>query len=380
MRWFAVLVLALGLGVMGCSETSGTGGSAGEGGSGGGVGGAAGDGGGGVGGSPALCVDNVCACTEAGIRAAIAEGGGPFTFDCDGPTTVVPGALIDIENDVILDGEGNLTVESGDFRVDDRIVVELRGFAFTNKSCVANIDPGTLIIRNCTITASDCSAALAAGPVFNSGAMTLTDSTVSGNEGTGKSQLGGGISNIGWMSITNSTVSGNTEVISGGGIWNLGTMLITNSTVSGNTASNSGGGIDNDGEMSITNSTVSGNTASNGGGIRNIGGMRLTNTLVDNDCVGIAVSGGHNIESPGDTCGFDQPTDQVNVSSDDLKLGELADNGGPTMTHALGAGSVAIDVIPEAECVDAEGEALMTDQRGEPRDSMCDVGAFEVRP
>jgi hypothetical protein len=32
------------------------------------------------------------------------------------------------------------------------------------------------------------------------------------------------------------------------------------------------------------------------------------------------------------------------------------------------------------DCVDAEGEPLTTDQRGERRDSMCDVGAFEVQP
>jgi len=37
-------------------------------------------------------------------------------------------------------------------------------------------------------------------------------------------------------------------------------------------------------------------------------------------------------------------------------------------------GSVAIDVIPEADC------DVATDQRGEPRGSMCDVGAFEVQP
>ena len=66
--------------------------------------------------------------------------------------------------------------------------------------------------------------------------------------------------------------------------------------------------------------------------------------------------------------------------TDNLKLGPLQDNGGPTMTHALGEGSVAIDVIPEAECVDADGASLTTDQRSELRDSMCDVGAFEVQP
>jgi len=58
------------------------------------------------------------------------------------------------------------------------------------------------------------------------------------------------------------------------------------------------------------------------------------------------------------------------MSAEELNLGELADNGGPTMTHALltePTVSVAIDQIPEAECLDADGAALTTDQRGEPR-------------
>jgi hypothetical protein len=67
-----------------------------------------------------------------------------------------------------------------------------------------------------------------------------------------------------------------------------------------------------------------------------------------------------------------------------LSLGALADNGGLALTHALAAGSVAIDVIPQADCVDADGTPVTTDQRGEPRPetggTMCDVGAFEVQP
>jgi hypothetical protein len=75
------------------------------------------------------------------------------------------------------------------------------------------------------------------------------------------------------------------------------------------------------------------------------------------------------------------------MSAERLKLGELADNGGTTMTHALEAGSEAIDVIPAEDCVDAEGQPLTTDQRGEERpvailgpEPKCDVGAFEVQP
>ena len=117
--------------------------------------------------------------------------------------------------------------------------------------------------------------------------------------------------------------------------------------------------------------------------------MTFTNTLVDGDCAGNGdfESKGGNLESPADTCGFDDPTDQTSVFPVQLNLGPLQDNGGLTMTHALltePVVSAAINVIPEAECLDADGEPLTTDQRGEPRPetggTMCDVGAFEVQP
>ncbi len=56
--------------------------------------------------------------------------------------------------------------------------------------------------------------------------------------------------------------------------------------------------------------------------------------------------------------------------------------GRDSNADALGVGSVAIDVIPEVDCVDADDEPWTTDQRGPPRletgGTTCDVGAFEV--
>ncbi len=196
------------------------------------------------------CV-GVFACTEQGIRAAIAAGGGPHTFDCDGPTTVVTVAEIVIYNDVILDGEENLTVDGAD---DHRVLlvagttVELRGVTVTHGAGDGRANPG--------------------GGIYNGGTLTLTNSAVSGNAAAD----GAGISNgyQATLTLTNSTVSGNTADDDGGGIYNTGTLTLTNSTVSGNTAS-SGGGIYNIGTLTLTNSTVSGNTASSGGGIYNSG-------------------------------------------------------------------------------------------------------------
>ena len=359
MRFFMGLVLALALGVMGCSEAAGTGGTGGDGGTGGMTG-------------------QEFPCTESGIRAAIAEGGGPFTFDCDGPQTVVTEAEIVIDNDVILDGEGNLTVDGDDdhlvFRVEDEDAT----------------DPGQLVVglRGLTVTGGAIFGD-SGGGIRNGGTLTLTDCTISENRADAG---GGGIFNFGSLTVRSSTISGNIADYAGAILISSGGVSIWNSTVSGNTTLSDSGAIwttrtlDDDGSLSMSASTVSGNI---GGGIKAGGSTYLRNTIVKDDCdvevpsvIPSVVSAGNNIESPGDTCGFDQPTDQVNVSADDLNLEEFADNGGPTMTQALGAGSVAIDQIPAEDCVDADGAPLTTDQRGEPRPggTACDVGAFEVQP
>ena len=459
-------------GAAGSGAAGGMGGAGGNGGD-GGTAGSAGDGGqGGTGGSGVACVGSVCSCDEAGIRAAISEGGGPFTFDCDGPTTVVTEAELVIDGVIVLDGEGNLTVDGNDahrvFSVPENVTTELRGFTVT-KGLVVDQGRGAGILNNGTLTLTNCNIsgngtrtwAVYGGGIDNSGTLTLTNTTVSGNAGlqgagidnagtltltnsvvsgnTANSEgggianlsgtltltnsvvsgniaiegIGGGIINIrgtltltnstvsgntgawagginnstGPVTLTNSTVSGNTTLSKGGGIANsTGPVTLTNSTVSGNTADEAGGGIFNyAGPVTLTHSTVSGNTADEaGGGIFNSSGpLTLAHSLVDGDCeLGVGPSAsissnGYTIESPGDTCGFDHPTDQVSISAEALGLGPLADNGGPTMTHALLPGSVAIDVIPGAM------RRVSEDQRGEPRpggvNTRDDVGAFEVQ-
>jgi len=321
-----------------------------------------------------VCQAGTCAfaCTEQGIRDAIAAGGGPHTFDCDGLTPVVTQAEIVIDNNVILDGEGNLTVDARYahrvFAVASGVTAELRGMTITGGRPTEQSSGDHLRFNG--------------GGVFNSGVLTVANSTVSHNTAWGG---GGGIVTFhGELTVENSTVSGNAAGGGGGGIHVQGLLTVTNSTVSGNTADSSGGGIffvSGIHSLTLTHSTVSGNTSSRGDGLAS-DSANLTNTLVDNDCywfIGAEiVSGGYNVESPGNTCGFDQQTDQVNVSAQVLQLGPLRDNGGPTETHALLPGSVAIDAIPGPECL------LTEDQRGEPRPetggTVCDVGALEAQP
>jgi len=266
---------------------------------------------------------------------------------------------------------------------------------------------GTATLTDSSVSSN--SANHVVGGIDNSGTMTLIRSDVSGNSAFEMA----GITNSGTLTLSDSTVSGNsvsgykgcpfpdTHLI----VYSSGTMLLINSTVSNNGGCGPGGGIiASDGPTTLINSTVSMNytgiqpliaqrsgvltliNCTVSGSYRLLAGgpekIRVANTVITvsienpgSHC-GYVTSGGGNLESPGDTCGFDQPTDQVNVSADNLKLGPLQDNGGPTQTHALLPGSVAIDVIPEAMC-EADD-----DQRGEPRPggTMCDVGAFEVQP
>jgi hypothetical protein len=200
--------------------------------------------------------------------------------------------------------------------------------------------------------------------------LTLVNSEVTGNFA-----LGGVIWSSGHTTVLNTTISGNSSevpypsAISQDG----GSLTLLSSTVGPGSSTSTTISLDG-AVLSTTNSVI---VASNG--------SRACGDYLGGPWSGNLFSGGGNIESPGDTCyltDLGHPTDLVNVTAEDLNLGPLADNGGPTMTHALLPGSVAIDKIPSEMCVDAEGEPLTTDQRGftRPVGDGCDVGAFEVQP
>jgi hypothetical protein len=218
------------------------------------------------------------------------------------------------------------------------------------------------------------------GGIRNVGSLTVTNSTISGN--TAQEGGGGGILNVGTLTVTSSTISNNTASFAGG-ILNVGTVTVTNSTISDNTAL-TGGGIWNlgDGTVMVTNSTISDNTASDtGGGISNSGTLTAKNSIVANSSSGgncLAAAGtftalGVNLADDGLCPGFDE------FSSAEINLGPLADNGGPTFTHALLPGSVAINAATDCTLVDGE-TPVTTDQRGvtRPQGPACDAGAFEL--
>jgi hypothetical protein len=208
--------------------------------------------------------------------------------------------------------------------------------------------------------------------------MTLNRCTVSDNT----AHDGGGIITGGsfqschvYLDLINSTVSGNQATTWGGGIqawtWDCKdiTVNLYHSTVATNTA-HRGGGLDGDGDVTFTlqNSIVAGNTISD------------VFPSSFRDCSGgIRQSQGYNLISAAYGCPNNSTTDITPRTplTEDLDL-VLADNGGFAPTHALPAGSQAIDAIPAG--ANGCGTTHTVDQRGEPRpqNGRCDIGAYET--
>ena len=245
------------------------------------------------------------------------------------------------------------------------------------------------VLNGVNLTVSGNTSTFGGGGIESTGDLTLTATTIV-NNATSISGGGGGINQSGIsanLTLTNTTISDNTAAIGGGlsqstgGLVNviMGSVI---SVISGNTANALGaGGISTGvGTVTFTNSTISGNTATSGdggGGIMSTGGQTdFKNTIIaDNantDCQGAGLNSlGNNLDR-NNTCNLTEPTDLVGV---DPLLSPLQDNGGPTETHALLAGSPAIDA---GDDLAAPG----TDQRGltRPQGDASDIGAYEFQP
>ena len=198
-------------------------------------------------------------------------------------------------------------------------------------------------------------------------------------------------SDTGKLTITNSTLSNNIASGSdiflpsgwGGGILSVNQITVANSTFSNNSAPapmSVGGGIFIHGSGTIINSTLSGNSAGDGAGILidADASLTLSNTIVANSHYS---SGGHDCAlyntSPTGTNNLIEDGSCLASLSGDPQLGPLADNGGPTQTFALLAGSPAIDAGDDPTCAGSPINNL--DQRGvsRPQGTHCDIGAYE---
>ncbi|MEM7704735.1 MAG: choice-of-anchor Q domain-containing protein [Pseudomonadota bacterium] len=193
--------------------------------------------------------------------------------------------------------------------------------------------------------------------------LILADSTISGSN----SGDGGAIYNEGILSVARSTLVSNSVTDPGveprgGAVASTGTLNLSNSTLSGNVV-NPGPGNTGDGgavavfaggSANVNNVTFAFNTAPDAGALyAEIGQGPLNfrnslfsgNTGVTSDCDQV-LSGGFNIYDV-NPCQILAPNDLIG----DPLIGLLADNGGPTETHALLPGSPAQDAGGPSEVV-----------------------------
>ena len=263
-------------------------------------------------------------------------------------------------------------------------------------------------------TVSNNTATLDGGGLYlGSGSLLLNNSTISGNKG----RLGGGINATAiTATINNSTISANTAVTGGGLLSSGSATQINNSTISGNSASNMGGGIWANvvagSPLTILYSTITRNTSNSdslnggsGGGIYfgpATGAATLKNTIIagNNDFSAVAPDidntsanthptltlnfnlVGNNKGSGLTAANPDANGNRIgsNTTPINPQLGPLTNNGGLTKTHALLAGSLAINNGDPAAV--AGGGAPVNDQRGVgfPRivGGQLDIGSFEL--
>ncbi len=348
-----------------------------------------------------------------------------------GADTILLSATVELDTVAVLDeGENGLPTVTSEITIDgggSSITRDQAGPLFR----IVKVDElGDLTLQNVTLShgsigSDDPPVNYDGGAVLSRGRLTLADSHITESRTT---RLGGAIASFGEAVLENSTVTFN-DASDGGGIYNMGLMEITESTLRANHAfgySGWGGGIFNgeDGDLTISKSTLDSNSANldygSGGAIQSSGALVVFNSTISNNfapyagaisaVATIANSTFYGNDTIPETayyssalkgtftlygtilqnyddfdthnCQFATIIDLGNNFADDASCGSipnvdpgldttLADNGGPTRTHALLQGSVAID----------SGQACpaATDQRGVPRDDgACDSGAFEV--
>jgi hypothetical protein len=313
----------------------------------------------------------------------------------------------------ILDEGGTLTVT--DCTIDNNLGSTLAQGAGGGIA----IESGTATVTGCAV--SDNSGYYGGGIGLQGNALlagyaslTVLDSTIANNSGT----YGGGVSvEDGSFTISDSTIVGNSAAWNGGGISNGGVATVIDCTIDDDSAGyGGGGGVANGGTLSIIDSTIAGNTVaagSSGGGVYNAGALTAVNTTIAYNQGGYATTGGGMYDDPGSTTtlyntivaantgggaaddidgtsvagrydlvGVDNTGSFTNGSSGNTLVGAtnpglelLANNGGPTQTIALLAGSPAIG----AGMNGINGFTLFTDQRGYvPPTGVWDIGAYQL--
>jgi predicted outer membrane repeat protein len=338
------------------------------------------------GGGDVFAAATLTGCTVAG-NVAGREGGGLIAASLELTGCTVAG-------NVAADGGGLASVGSATLT---RTVVRGNFAAHDGGGVFGEPTGGPVSLVRCTVAGnvagSDGGGLIA---VF----VALVNSTVAVNVAAAGD--GGGVYAGMQATLSGCTVSGNSAREGGGIFANNGLFPVsadlTNCTVSGNSARQAGGGISGS-ALSLVNVTVTDNTAASGGGVAQSGPgpASVKNTIIAQnrvlpplgspDVSGLFLTQGHNLIGVADGAigsGSFVNGDHVGTLTDPLdpRLGPLRDNGGPTWTHALLAGSPAIDhgdrgaLDPTGLTTDQRGRRRIKDGDGDGR-AVIDIGAFE---
>lgn len=238
------------------------------------------------------------------------------------------------------------------------------------------------------------------GGIYSDVMLKISESQITHNSARAYYGSGGGIHAL-ELILNKSTVSNNSAPYGGGISAGDPTIKISQSIIAEKAVTQTGGYAPT---LLINNSTIAANSAENGGGIVSSSQttIKLKNTILagntatmgERECYVLPiyffisigegfVSHGYNFIAPDESshshCSFipkaNFNTDITDKSFVELKLGHLSDNGGSTQTHALLAGSPAIDT---GSCIDMDGNVILTDQRGYLKPTQkCDIGAYE---
>ncbi len=327
--------------------------------------------------------------TAAGAGGAIWNEGRLYLSDCrlrNNVATSDGGAIINRNNAVLT--VINCTIEHNRARGSGGGIAQNNFNTFIPGSKIVNS-----VIRNNSTENNG-------GGINNFGVLTVLNSHISGNYCRAR---GGGIGNEGRPEInlvlSGCTISGDTAVSNGGGVHFYGNTTppkyqMIRCTVSGNVSlSGQGGGVATNGNGVMTGCTVAGNSsAGNGGGVRIFSGLTELNycLLIGNNPARTDVRGrdldgnrssttGRNLigtagSSPYGSWAAGSVLEGNNAQNLDLVSiidPVLAPNGGTVPTHALVAGSFAVNPAPR------DGFSSPFDQRGFSRSGPADIGAFE---
>lgn len=309
------------------------------------------------------------------------------------------GALISLSGMTLTGGEGS----SGGAIIGDDEHLVLDSCVLTGNTATSGNGGAVFMGQTGVVNATKCSFTNNSAP-NNGGAIcayrvVCQACTISGNSAL----IGGGVAVVSFSStnvfslfIDQCTISDNSAGLRGAGIalgGGFGAPTIRNSTISGNSTSN-GGAISlnaSAGTLIVQNCTITTNNASQTGGAIHIasGPIQLescimaqnsspsgadlsfntqSNVSANNTIVSVADDGQFLLVGTGNSTG-------TKAAPFNAKLGPLADNGGPTLTHRLLPGSPAIDAGNNKA-------GSVTDQRGYARvvGPAADIGAVEIQP